>query len=213
MTSMMIPLKKSGLTEESNSQSGFTLTEFMITASILLVLSSAIFSLLTEIQHAGSYQAEVQMVLNNTRIAMQTAERYIRQAGNDPLDSGVAGITIVSAQEIQIRSDVTGSAGPGNPDKGDPDGDISDSGENIAIRFNNRTQSLEIVTEGGAAQIVAGSISGLSFQYFDAAGNRTATSSEVRKIGISISGASLLPDPRTGRPFGVQLNSEIQISA
>jgi prepilin-type N-terminal cleavage/methylation domain-containing protein len=210
---MRIPLKKSGLTEKSDSQSGFTLTEFMIAASILLVLSSAIFSMLTEIQHAGSYQAEVQFVLNNTRIAMQTVERYIRQAGNDPLGSGVAGITIVSAQEIQIRSDVTGSAGPGNPDKGDPDGDIDDSGESIAIRFNNRTRSLEIVTEGGAAQIIAGSISGLSFQFYDAGGNRTDASSDVRKIGISISGASLLPDPQTGKVFGVQINSEIQISA
>ncbi len=49
--------------------------------------------------------------------------------------------------------------------------------------------------EGGAAQIVAGSISGLSFQYYDAGGNRTAASSEVRKIGISISGTSLLRTP------------------
>ena len=209
---MGVPLKKSSLAGISNSQSGFTLIEFMIAASILLVLSAAIFGMLTEIQHAGSYQAEVQFVLNNTRIAIQTAERYIRQAGNDPLGRGVAGITIVSAQEIQIRSDVTGSAGPGNPDKGDPDGDIGDSGESIAIRFNNRTRSLEIVPEGGAAQIIASSISGLSFQYYDASGNRTAASSEVRKIGISISGASLLPDPQTGKVFGVQINSEIQVS-
>ena len=210
---MRIRLKKSGLTEDSNSQSGFTLTEFLIAASILLVVSSAIFSMLTEIQHAGSYQSEVQSVLNNTRIAMQTVERYIRQAGNDPLGSGVTGITIVSAQEIQIRSDVTGSAGPGNPDKGDPDGDIGDSGESIAIRFNNRTRSLEIVPESGAAQIVAGSISGLSFQYYDADGHRTAASSEVRKVGISISGTSLQPDPRTGKVFGVQIDGEIRISA
>ena len=135
---MRIPLEEIRLSRRINRQSGFTLTEFLIAASILLVLSSAIFSMLTEIQHAGSYQTEVQFVLNNTRIAMQTAERYIRQAGNDPLGSGVSGITIVSAQEIQIRSDLTGSAGPGNPDKGDPDGDIGDSGESIAIRFNNQ---------------------------------------------------------------------------
>ena len=56
---------------------------------------------------------------------MQTVEQYIRQAGNDPFCTGVAGIAIVSTEEIQIRSDLTGSAGPGNPDKGDPDGDTS----------------------------------------------------------------------------------------
>ena len=61
--------------------------------------------------------------------------------------------------------------------------------------------------EGGGAQIVAGFISGLSFQYFDAAGNRTAAGSEVRRIGVTISGASLRPDPRTGKIFGVRVNA------
>jgi prepilin-type N-terminal cleavage/methylation domain-containing protein len=206
-------LKRSGTAKGFASQSGFALTEFLITAAILLIVSSATFRMLTEIQHAGSYQSEVQFVLNNTRIAMQTVERYIRQAGNDPLGTGIAGIAIVSAEEIQVRSDVTGSAAPGNPDKGDPDGDTADSGESITIRLNNRTRSIEIVPEGGAAQVVAGFISGLSFQYYDATGHSTATSSEVRKVGITISGTSLQPDPRTGKAFGVQINGEIQISA
>ena len=67
--------------------------------------------------------------------------------------------------------------------------------------------------EGGAAQIVASSLSDVSFHYYDASGNKTAASGEVRRIGISISGASLLPDPQTGKVFGVQINSEIQVSA
>ena len=209
---MNTPLK-SGNSERFNSQSGFTVTEFLIAAAILLVITSAIFSMIVDIQQSGGYQSEVQSVLNNTRIAMQTAERAIRQAGNDPFGIGVAGITIVSAQEVHVRSDLTGSAGPGNPDRGDPDGDIGDSGESISIRYNSRTRSLEIVPEGGATQIVAGSISDLSFQYYDAAGNATATGSDVRKIGISVSGTSLQQDPRTGKAFGVQINSEIEISA
>jgi hypothetical protein len=144
---------------------------------------------------------------------METAERYIRQAGNDPLGTGISGVTIVSAEEIQIRSDITGSGGPANPDKGDPDGDTGDSGESITIRFNRGSRSLEIVSEGGAAQIVAGFISGLSFQYYDAAGNTTATSSDVRRIGITISGTSQQPDPRTGKVFGIQINGEIRLAA
>ncbi|HTY63012.1 MAG TPA: hypothetical protein VMG30_12255 [Acidobacteriota bacterium] len=202
-------MKKSALAEES----GFTFTEFLITACILLGISAALFSTMKEIQHAGSYQAEVQSVLNNTRIAMETAERYIRQAGNDPLGTGISGITIVSAEEMQIRSDITGSGGPANPDKGDPDGDTGDSGESITIRFNRGSRSLEIVPEGGAAQLVAGFISGLSFRYYDAAGNTTASSSEVRRIGITISGTSQQPDPRTGKVFGIQINGEIQLAA
>lgn len=210
---MRMHLKRTDTVRKSAAQSGFTLTEFLIAATVLLIVSSTIFRMLNEIQHAGSYQSEVQSVLNNTRIAMQTVEQYIRQAGNDPFCTGVAGIAIVSTEEVQIRSDLTGSAAPGNPDKGDPDGDTSDSGESITIRFNSRTRSLEIVPEGGGAQIVAGFISGLSFEYFDAAGNSTAAGSEVRRIGVTISGASLRPDPRTGKIFGVRVQGEIQISA
>jgi type II secretory pathway component PulJ len=196
----------------SDKESGFTLTEFLISALILLVISAAVFGMLSDIQRVASYQTEVQSVLNNSRIAMQTLERYIRQAGNDPLGCGLTGISIVSSTEVGIQSDLTGSAGVVNPDKGDPDGDINDSGENVTIRFNRTARTLEVVPAGSSAQIVAAYISGLSLQYYDAGGNTTADGSEVRKISITISSASLLPDPQTHRVFAIQLNSDIQVS-
>jgi hypothetical protein len=208
-------------TEQANSNrstsichnaSGFALTEFMISALILLAVSCAVFNTLIEAEHAASYQSEIQSVLSSTQIAMQTVEGYIRQAGNDPLSSGVAGITIVSPQEMRIQSDLTGSAGPGDPDNGDPDGDTGDSNENVTIRYNSRTRSLEIVPAGGPAQIVASGISDLTFTYYNAVGGSAATGSEVSKIGISISGTSMLPNPRTRQIFGVQLSSEVQVS-
>lgn len=195
------------------SQSGFTLAEFLIVATVSLVISSSIFSMLFELQNAGSNQAEVQSVLGNAHSAMLTVERYIRQAGNDPLGIGVTGITIVSGEEIQVRSDLTGSAGPSNPDKGDPDGDVDDSGESVVIRYNSRTRSLEIVPEGGSAQIVAGFITGLAFQFYDSDGNLTSTSKDVRKVGITMSAAGVQPDQRTGKVFGMQIKSEIEIIA
>ncbi|MBN1569358.1 MAG: prepilin-type N-terminal cleavage/methylation domain-containing protein [Acidobacteria bacterium] len=193
------------------NQTGFTLTELLISVLILSIASAAAFSMLAEIQHTAGYQAEVQSVLNNTQIAMQVAARYIRQAGNDPLDSGVEGITIVSPEELRVRSDLTGSAGPGYPDKGDPDGDIEDSAENVTIRYNNRTRSLEVIPSGGAVQIIAGNISAVTFSYYDDAGGPASTGTEVRSIGISISGSGLQPDPRTHQVFGVQLHSEIRV--
>jgi type II secretory pathway pseudopilin PulG len=199
--------------DRQKKQSGFTLTEFLIAALILFIASAVIFGVLTEIQRSAGYQAEVQSVLNNTQIAMQTVQRYIRQAGNDPLNCGVTGITIVGPGEMRVQSDLTGSSGPDNPDKGDPDGDINDSSEVTVIRYNNRSRSLEIVPAGGSAQIVAGNISNLTFKYFNAAGGAAVTGAEVRKIGISISGTSLQPDPQTHRVFGVQLNSEILVSS
>jgi hypothetical protein len=88
-----------------------------------------------------------------------------------------------------------------------------DPNEAVTIRYNGITRSLEIVPDGGPAQIVAGYLSGLSFQYYDADGRQTASGDEVRKINVRISGASLLPDPQTGQVFGVKLSSDFRIAA
>jgi type II secretory pathway pseudopilin PulG len=201
----------SGRSAEQGRESGFALTEFLVSAVILLILSAAVFTMLSEIQRTASYQTEVQAVLNNVYIAMQTLERRIRQAGNDPYLSGLAGISIVSSTEVRIQSDLTGSAAPGNPDKGDPDGDCSDSGENLTIRYNNVARTIEVVPDGSSAQIIAGYISGLSLSFFDAGGNETNAGNSVRAVKATISGTSTLSDPQTHRRFGVQISSEIRI--
>jgi Tfp pilus assembly protein PilW len=196
---------------DRGTESGFALTEFLIAACILLIVSAAAFGMLVEIQRMAGYESEVQAVLDNTRIAMQLAKRYIQQAGNDPLNSGLTAITIVSPKEVRIQSDVTGSARPRDSNKGDPDGDIDDSGENITIRFNDRARRLEIVPSGGSAQIVANYISEFSFQYFNANGGPAAAGEKVYRITVTLSGASVLPDPQTRQPFSVRLSSDVRI--
>jgi len=195
-----------------NNESGFTLAEFLTSALILLVISASVFRELSDTQSSAAYQSEVQAVLDNTRIAMQLVERQIRQAGNDPFQTGISGITIISASQLRTQSDVTGSCGAGNPDKGDPDGDITDSNEDVTIRYNEAARTLELVPDGGPAQIVAGYISGLSFQYFDTDGNVTGIGSEVRRITVTISGSGLQPNPQTHEQFGVQITSNIEIA-
>ena len=195
----------------SRSDSGFGLTEFLMSTLVCLVFASMLFGLLVEIQRKASYQAEVQSVLNNTRLAMQTVGRYLRQAGNDPLGIGVSGITITSPTELRVESDLTGSGSPSSPDKGDPDGDTLDSGERITIRFNSASRSLETVTGNGAVQIIAGSISDILFRCYDSAGNPAIAGGDIRRVNVTISGASLLKDPTTRRRFGVQLHSDFEI--
>jgi type II secretory pathway component PulJ len=195
-----------------NNESGFTIAELLTSAFILLVISASVFRSLSDTQSSAAYQSEVQAVLDNTRIAMQLIERHIRQAGNDPFEAGINGITIIGVGQLRIQSDLTGSSGAGNPDKGDPDGDITDSNEDVTIQYNKTARTLEIVPEGGPAQAVASYISGLSFQYFDANGNITNIGSEVRKITVSISGSSLQPNIQTREQFGVQITSDIEIA-
>ncbi len=71
--------------------------------------------------------------MENTRVAMGTLERYIVQAGNNPRSAAFAPVTITSATQVRLCSDLTGSAG-GN--QGDPDGDILDANEDVTIRYN-----------------------------------------------------------------------------
>jgi hypothetical protein len=140
-------------------------------------------------------------------------ERYIRQSGNDPCKSGFAGITTAGDTEVILKADLTGSAGAGNPDKGDPDGDIFDAGEDVTIRYNAAARSVELVPAGGSAQTVASYISAFSLQYYDTGGALTTSGANVRKIKVTVSGASTIPNPKTHKMFGVTLTSEVQIAA
>jgi Tfp pilus assembly protein PilW len=194
------------------NEAGFSLAEFLTASLVLLLISAAAFGILAETQRTASYQTEVQAVLDNARMAMDTVARYIRQAGNDPHNAGVAGITVTSGTEVRLRSDLTGSAGPSNPDKGDPDGDTLDAGEDVTIRYNATARSLELVPNGGSAQTIANDISAFALQYYDANSIATTVGSNVRKINVSISGASTIANPQTRQTFGVTLTSDIQIA-
>ncbi len=188
---------------QPKQEDGFALAEFLISALILLVLCASAFGLIGEIQQSASYQTEVQSVLNNSRIAMQTLQTYIRAAGNNPLGCGLTRITIVGPSEVVVQSDLAGSAAPAYPDKGDPDGDIGDSGEHVTLRYNPKTSTLEVVPFGSS--------SGLSLRYFDSEGNETAVGSDVRTISITVSSSGTRPDPQTHKIFGIEFSSDMEI--
>ncbi len=213
MTASQFAVAKPQADNRRGESRGFTLLELLIATFVTAMAAAAVFGLLTEIQQTAGYQGEVQQVINNTRMAMRTVQRYIRQAGNDPHNTGLCGITIVGGSEVKICSDITGSSGAQNPDKGDPDGDMEDSGENITIRYNKRTRSLEVVPGNGPAQIIAGYISEFSMEYYDADGNTTALGSEVCTVAVTIAGSSLLADPKTHRKFGLKLSEAVRVLA
>ncbi len=194
-------------------ESGFSLAEFLVSTFIMLLVASAVFAMLAETQRAASYQTEVQAVLDNARIGLDTVERILRQAGNDPLGAGFPGVTIVSAAEVRIRADLTGSAAAiGEPDKGDPDGDTNDAGEDLTIRYNAASRAIEVIPFGGSAQAVANYITAFDMQYYDAAGAVTGIGANVRKIRVGLSAATTLPDPQTKKVFGLQQVADVQIA-
>ena len=189
------------------ADSGFSIVELLMATLILGILTASLFPLLNDFQRETAYLSETQAVLDNIRVAIETLEKYIRQAGNDPHGTGFQGITIVSDQAVTIRSDLKGSHGS---DKGDPNGDISGPDENVTLRFNPANQSVEIVS-GGTAQIVCNRIINLKFRYYDADGNITIDGSRVRRVAVTISGMADRPNPVTRKIFGIEFEREIRI--
>ncbi len=201
----------SGVFPEDSYQ-GFSLVEFLLSTAVLLIVAGAIFGLLAQTQRTASYQSEVQGVLENTRIAMETVQRIIQQAGNDPSRTGFAAITITSSTELRVCSDLTGSGGTGNPDKGDPDGDTDDSGEDVTIRYNATAHTIELVPNGGTATAIASNISAFDMQYLNLSGAATTVDNAVTSVRITLTGVSTVPDPQTGQLFSQQLTSDVQIA-
>jgi type II secretory pathway pseudopilin PulG len=196
---------------ERAGEAGFTIIEFLMSSLIFLILASAVLAFLTESQSEASNQIEIQSVLNSATTAMQTIERYLRQAGNDPLAGGIPAITIISSNELRVQSDIKGSCGNTNPNKGDPDGDMEDSDENVIIRFNPGSRSIEILPPNGPPMIIASYISDLTFQYYNSKGALTSDETQVRRVCISITGASPIPNLRTHQIFGVTLRCEVLV--
>jgi prepilin-type N-terminal cleavage/methylation domain-containing protein len=186
---------------------GFSLVELLIVTLILGVLTASLFPLLNDFQQETSSRSETQAVLDNIRVAIETLEKYIRQAGNDPHGTGFQGVTIISGQAVTIRSDLKGTHGS---DKGDPYGDAGGSDENVTLRFNPANQSVEVVA-GGTAQIICNHIRDLKFSYYDADGNLTADGSRVRYITVTISGLADWPNPKTREIFGMEFERRIRI--
>lgn len=191
---------------------GFSLAEFVVSSFILLLISASVFHMLAETQRTSSYQTEVQAVMDNSRIAMDTVERFIRQAGNNPTNLAFEGVEIVSTSPptLRLRSNLTGSV---NSDQGDPDNDINDSGEDVTLSYNSSTKSVTLTPNGGTAQPIANYVSALDFQYFDANGIVTAVGSQVRKVRVTITGTTTLAHPQTKKTFGQTVSTDVQIAS
>ena len=189
------------------SGAGFSLVEMLISTLILGVITASLFPLLNDFQQETAYRSETQAVLDNIRVAIETLEKYIRQAGNDPHGVGFQGITIISDQAVTVRADLKGSLGS---DKGDPNGDVIGPDETVTLRFNPANQSLEVVA-GGTVQIICNRIGDIKFRYYDADGYHTIDGNRVRRITVTILGMADWPNPKTREVFGIELDRNIRI--
>jgi hypothetical protein len=190
-------------------ESGFGIAEFLVSTVVILSISAGLFTMLTDAQSTSGYQSEVLGVMENTRVAMSTLERIIVQAGNTTDPAFVfTPVTITSDKKVRLCANLTGLDG-GN--QGDPDTDIADADEDVTIQYNSAQQSIELVAADGTTQTLARYITNFSMQYFDKDGNVTNSGANVRMIRVTITGASILANPKTRKTFGQTLTSDFTL--
>jgi type II secretory pathway pseudopilin PulG len=194
----------------SASEDGFSLVEFLASTLILLVISAYAFSVMADMEREANYQHEVQAVLANVRIATETVQRYLRHAGNNPRGIALQAVTIVNSGEVQLQADLTGSSAM-DPNRGDPDGDINDLDENVTLRYNPNTRTIEVVLADGTVRSAAGFITNFTMQYLDETGAATTIGNDVRRIQVTLSGASQLVHLKTRQAFATTETFNVQL--
>ncbi len=167
----------------TRNQSGFTLLEMLISSAIFAIVLFAIYTMhITSLDTStrGVNKIEVQQ---NARVAKVRMAREIRMAGYDPssaipVQGSPTAVQVANANAITFIADVTGD------------------GRSDQVTY--QLQGTQLIREsaswvGGvwtptppASSELAESVITLSFTYYDASDNVTATLAAIRRITIDI---------------------------
>ncbi|MFH1627689.1 MAG: prepilin-type N-terminal cleavage/methylation domain-containing protein, partial [Pseudomonadota bacterium] len=161
---------------------GFSLVELLIAMAVGLVVLGAMYSVFTIQNKTFGNQEELVAMQQNVRAGMDMMAREIGMAGYDPAGVNFAGVT-VSTSQLQIQADLDGN---GAID--------STSQENVIYIFDSTNKQITRYI-GAGNQAFVENVDPFTFEYLDGSGNVTATSANVRRIRITITGRTAKPDP------------------
>lgn len=179
---------------------GFSLIEMLIAMTVGLVVLGAMYNVFTIQNKAFSNQEEMVAMQQSVRAGMDMMAREVGMAGYDPCSvntdsdpsNNFSGVTVSSAQ-LQIKADLDGND-PSNyclpPNKGID----ATSQENIVYAFDAANKRITRNIGAGAQPFVE-NVDAFTFEYLDSSGNVNATSADVRRIRITITGRTAKPDP------------------
>lgn len=184
---------------------GFTILEVIVAMAIGLVALASAYSVF--VAHNRTYKVEERIaeMIQNARAGMDMMTREVRMAGYDPfIPPADAGIVSAQANSIEFTMDITSSFGADQAD-----GDTDDQNEHITYLLYTASGIQKLgrrSTANAVSQPVADHISALSFRYFDAAGlllgMPVADTSVIRRIEITLTARTALPDPRFAQNGG-----------
>lgn len=169
-----------------NIENGFTLIELLIATALALVIIGALSSAFISQRKTYAVQEQVSEMIQGARAAMDMISREVKMAGYDPTEAGIGGIPY-SATQLETRADFNG------------DGDTSDANEKIIYTFDTANKQIDRNT-GGGNQPFAENIASFSFEYYDAQGNTTTATQDIRMIRITIQARTAKEDPDYTHP-------------
>ena len=171
---------------------GFSLIELLIAMAVGLIALGAMYGVFNMHRKALDIQEQIAEMQQSARAAMEFMSREIRMAGYDPKGAG-AGIVSATSSSLTFTLDITSTSGPDAPD-----GDTDDPNENITYSLYTADGIQKLGRKSTATAVnqpVAEHIQSLTFQYWDANGNTTATAADIRRIQVTIVARTAKPDP------------------
>lgn len=178
------------LLELTGRRGGFSLIELLVAMAVSLVILGAMYSVFIGQNRTFSNQESIVDVQQSVRAGMDMIVREVGMAGYDPVrvnvDSNTAnnfnGVT-VNALQLQIKADLNGN------------GVIDTSNEETVVYAFDAANKRITRTIGSDTQPFVENVESFTFEYLDGDGNVTATSANVRRIRITITGRTAKPDP------------------
>jgi type II secretory pathway component PulJ len=146
-----------------------TLTELLVSLSLVGVLAAATLSLLEHGQRAwavGAARAETQQT---ARIALTRLVADVRAAGLG--GAGFQAVAVAEPERIVLQQDL------------DADGAIAAAGERVTWRLAGTVLRRDA---GGGAQPIANGVRTLRFRYFDTSGAVTTVPADVRTVAVTL---------------------------
>ena len=168
-----------------NGDGGFTLIEFLIAMAITTVVLGATVGLAASIQQAYTADLDDVAVEQEVRYALDWVARYVRSAGSNPYSCAVFQPIWLDPNgngdddDVRVQADI-------NP----PDGDCTDSEEDVTIALDPVARVITLDTGAGAVAMTDPIITNLQFTYLNDSHNPTASEAQIAYVVIAVTGQS-----------------------
>ena len=167
----------------TRNQSGFTLLEMLVSSAIFAIVLFAIYTMHITSQDTSTRGVNKIEVQQNARVAKERMTREIRMAGYDPssaisVQGSPTAVQVATATTLTFIADVTG--------------------DGVSEQVTYQLQGTQLIRESAswvgaawtptppASSELADSVITLSFTYYDANDNVTATLAAIQRITIGI---------------------------